>query len=114
MKRWIGVSLLAFLVLVVVFGAYRLLARPDLRNDRGAALQELSGMVPADFKDLATLVLTNYREYRANAVRWSAAYFGCIFGAAFLSALAGVVLKWEGLAGRPAFKNDLAASCAAI
>jgi hypothetical protein len=101
-------------VLIVLLGAYQLLARPDLEKNRGTALQALSDQVPADLRDLGTLVVANYREYRSNSVRWSAAYFGCIFGSALLSALAGVVLKLESLAARPALKNDLAASFAAI
>lgn len=108
------ILLVSLVVLIVFLGAYRLLARPDLEKNRGAALQALSDQVPADLKDLGKLVVTNYREYRANSVRWSAAYFGCIFGSALLSALAGVVLKLESLAKRPALKNDLAASFAAI
>ena len=115
MKKWIWLTILIILIaLVVVMGASRLLARPDLEKNRGAALQALSDQVPAGSKDLGTLVVTNYREYRANSVRWSAAYFGCIFGSAFLSALAGVVLKLESLGGKPALKNDLAASFAAV
>jgi type VI protein secretion system component VasK len=114
MKRRIWSFLFIILAALIVFLFFRLLARPDLKNDRGAALQTLSDMVPPDLKDLSALVVANYREYRANSVRWSAAYFGCIFGSALLSALAGVLLKWEGLARRPALKNDLAASFAAI
>src|SRR4029453_13615248 len=83
------ILLVSLAVLIVLLGAYRLLARPDLEKNRGAAPQALSDQVPADSKDLGTLVVANYREYRANSVRWSAAYFGCLFGSAFLSDLAG-------------------------
>jgi len=111
-KKWSWWVLFAGLIALIAFLAYKLLYQPDLKN-RGAALEELLHQVPAGGKDLAELVVTNYKEYRGNAVRWSAAYFGCLFGSAFLSTLAGVVLKWEHWADRPALKNDLAASFAA-
>lgn len=114
MKKWIWRALLVCLIGLIGFLAFRHLSRPDLEKNRGAALQELSNQVPPELKNLCTLIVIDYREYRANSVRWSAAYFGCIFGSAFLSALAGVVLKLESLAGKPALKNDLAASFAAV
>jgi hypothetical protein len=113
MKAWVWFIVLTCLVLILSWGVVRLLARPDLESNRGAALQKLLNMVPDGLHDLGNLVVANYREYRANSVRWSAAYFGCIFGSAFLSALAGVILKIESLAARPALRNDLAASFAA-
>jgi hypothetical protein len=69
---------------------------------RGGAIAQLLEVLPKNLSDLGELVVTNYSEYRANAVRWSAAYFGCLFGAAFLSACAGVLIKagkFEGASG---------------
>lgn len=81
---------------------------------RGGAIAQLPTVLPENLSDLGTLVATNYREYRANAVRWSAVYFGCLFGAAFLSACAGVLLKLEILKERLGLRNDLAAIMAAL
>lgn len=81
---------------------------------RGAAIAQLSKVLPKDLSGLGELVITSYKEYRANTVRWSAAYFGCLFGAAFLSACAGVLLKLESLKERLGMRNDLAAIMAAL
>lgn len=82
--------------------------------NRGSAIAQLSEVLPVNLSDLGKLVVTNYTEYRANAVRWSAVYFGCLFGAAFLSACAGVLLKLESLKERLGLRNDLAAIMAAL
>jgi len=81
---------------------------------RGSAIVQLSEALPENLSALGKLVAANYREYRANAVRWSAVYFGCLFGAAFLSAGAGVLLKLESLNGCPRFRKDTAAVMAAL
>ncbi len=81
---------------------------------RGGAIAQLLKVLPQNLSDLGEIVGTNYREYRANAVRWSAAYFGCLFGAALLSACAGILLKLEILKERLGLKNDLAATMAAL
>ena len=81
---------------------------------RGGAIAQLLEVLPKNLSDLGELVATNYSEYRANAFRWSAAYFGCLFGAAFLSACAGVLLKLESLKERLGLRNDLAAIMAAL
>jgi len=46
------------LAVLIVLGVVQL-ARPDLENQRGAALQTLSGMVPDPLKDLGRLVTVN-------------------------------------------------------
>jgi len=81
---------------------------------RGGAIAQLPDVLPENLSDMGRLVVTNYTEYRANAVRWSAAYFGCLFGAAFLSACASVILKLESLKERLGLRNDLAAIMAAL
>jgi hypothetical protein len=83
-------------------------------QSRGAAMHGLPGLFPSDNKQLGEMIIRNYHEYRANAVRWSAAYFGCLFGAAFLSALAGLVLKLDVLQAWPRLRNDVAASAAML
>jgi hypothetical protein len=85
-----------------------------LKYNRGAAIEELESLFPDASRDIARLVVANYREYRDYAVRWSAAYFGSVFGSAFLSALAGVLLKLDLLASHQPLRNDLAATFAAV
>lgn len=83
-------------------------------GDRGGAIALLLKDLPENLSDLGKSVETNYREYRANAFRWSAVYYGCLFGAAFLSACAGVLLKLESWKQNRELRNDLAAIMAAL
>ncbi|HEY3569010.1 MAG TPA: hypothetical protein VGP73_13835 [Thermoanaerobaculia bacterium] len=108
------VVLIIVIVAIVAMVAFRLISQATSDEKRGLALQELPKLVPAESKDLSTLVLANYHEYRTNSILWSFAYFGCLFGSAFASASAGVVLKLDMLKDRPALKNDSAAALAAI
>ncbi len=81
---------------------------------RAIALNLLPALYPPESKALGQVVIDNYHEYRANAARWSGVYFSCLFGAALLSALAGLVLKLELLQAWPRFRNDFAATAAMI
>jgi len=81
---------------------------------RGVALAEISKLLPPETKELGTLIINNYREYRSNTVRWSALYFGCLFGSAFLSAMAALFLKLEILNEQPKLRNDISASLATL
>ncbi len=83
-------------------------------ESRAIALNFLPELYPPESKALGQVVIDNYHEYRANAARWSGVYFSCLFGAAFLSALAGLVLKLELLQAWPRFRNDFAATAAMI
>ena len=83
-------------------------------ESRAVALADLPQLYPAQSKSLGKVVIETYREYRANAARWSGVYFTCVFGAAFLSALAGLVLKLELLQAWPRFRNDFAATAAML
>lgn len=83
-------------------------------QSRGTALEDLPQLFPPDNKALGQVVIKIYHEYRANAVRWSAAYFGSLFGSACLSALAGLVLKIELLQTWPRARNDVAAFAAML
>ena len=113
-KRRVWRVVFGILILAIVAAiAFQLISQSSAEKNRGLALHELPKYLPAPSKDMGELVLANYGEYRANAVRWSFAYFGCLFGAAFASALAGVVLKLDVLKNRPALKNDMAAALAA-
>ncbi len=81
---------------------------------RGVALEELPMLYAEQNKALGAVVVGAYHEYRANATRWSGVYFSCVFGSAFLSALAAIVLKLESLQSWPRFRNDFAASVAVL
>lgn len=111
LRLTLGVVLLLTIALVVCL----FLKSPQTPGKyRGGAIAQLPELLPDNLSELGKLVATNYSEYRANAVRWSAAYFGCLFGAAFLSACAGVLLKLESLKERLGLRNDLAAIMAAL
>jgi hypothetical protein len=58
---------------------------------------------------VAGVILDNFREARSNASRWSGIYWGCTFAAAALSALAGLILKFETIIKNDGLKKDLAA-----
>lgn len=80
--------------------------------DRGVAVEDIAELFRPETKPLGIIVLKTYREFRGNTIRWSAAYFGCLFGAAFLSAVSALILKLELLCDRPKLRSDLAASLA--
>ena len=82
--------------------------------NRGVVMEDLVQMYQAETKPLGAIVVKNYREYRGNTIKWSAAYFGCLFGSAFLSAMAGLLLKLEILGSYPKARNDLAAAMATV
>lgn len=63
---------------------------------------------------VATVVWTNFEEARNNARNWSGAFFGCSFAAAALSAIAGLILKFEFFVRNDALKKDLAAICSVL
>lgn len=107
------------LTLVAVLGSVILLAvwliTAHLARDqpnRGVAMDDLMALYPEPAKPLGIIVVKTYREYRGNSIRWSAAYFGCLFGSALLSAMAGLLLKLEVLGSHPKVRNDLAAAMA--
>lgn len=110
-KMTLGVVLLLAISLI----AWWFLKSPQTMGEyRGGAIGQLQTVLPENLSGLGKLVATNYNEYRANAVRWSFVYYSCLFGAALLSACAGVLLKleswWKERLGR---RNDLAAIMAA-
>ena len=100
------------LVACIAFG-WRLLMASNAAP-RGQALQAALAPIAED-KDpdkavVAKVILESYRETRANAARWSGVYWLCTFAAAILSALAGLVLKFESLfKEKEALRKDLAA-----
>jgi len=74
-----------------------------------AALASLMEKPKTDEALVARAILDNYIETRVIAARWSAVYWGFTFGAAALSALAGLILKFESIVKDQAVKKDIAA-----
>ena len=110
---WRGI-VLAVVAIAVLAALAALLPRLIAPESRGVALNDLPKLYPPESDSLGKVIIETYREYRANAARWSGVYFTCIFGSAFLSALAGLVLKLELLQAWPRFRNDLAATAAML
>jgi len=63
---------------------------------------------------VAGIILGNYSEVRSNAVRWSGIYWSFTFAAAALSALAGLILKFERIIEDKEVKKDVAAVFAVV
>ena len=83
----------------------------------GVVLRPLIDQQNTDTSIVARAVLDNYLEARTNASRWSGVYWGFTFLAAALSALAGLILKFEWFLKNEHFKKDVAAIfavCAAL
>jgi len=105
------VVILAFAGVVAVLAmVYSAKQQPD----RGVAVEDLAELFRPETKQLGAIVIKTYREFRGNTVRWSFAYYCCLFGSAFFSAMAALILKLELLGGQQKLKNDLAASLATI
>lgn len=111
-KRLVWKAVLALFLLAIVGTAAYQISQSIGEEHRGLAVREIAKL-PVGEKIPGRLVVVNYKEYRGNATLWSVAYFGCLFGSAFASALAGVVLKLDVLKDS-ARKNDAAAALAAI
>lgn len=75
----------------------------------GVALASLIEKPKTDESLVAQVILDNYIETRVIASRWSAVYWGFTFVAAALSALAGLILKFESIVKDQAVKKDIAA-----
>lgn len=74
-----------------------------------AALRPLIEKQDSEQSVVARAILENYLETRANASRWSGVYWGFTFAAATLSALAGLILKFETIVKNEGIKKDVAA-----
>ncbi len=75
----------------------------------GRALASLIEKPKTDESLVAQAILDNYIETRVIAARWSGVYWGFTFLAAALSALAGLILKFESIVKDQAVKKDIAA-----
>jgi cytochrome bd-type quinol oxidase subunit 1 len=105
---------LLFIIVGLIAGLLNVSYLAKKQPNRGVAMEDLLELYRPELKPLGTVVIKTYREFRGNTVRWSAAYFGCLFGSAFFSAMAGLLLKLEILGTRPKLRNDLAASLATL
>lgn len=105
---------IAFIVVILLAIGLTTLYLAQNQPNRGLAMEDLLALYQPETKPLGAMVVKTYREYRGNSIKWSAAYFGCLFGSALLSALAGLVLKLEILDSQPKIRNDLAATMATI
>lgn len=73
------------------------------------ALEFLIDKKNTDQSLVASAIWDNYLETRTNASRWSGIYWGFTFLAAALSALAGLILKFEAFVKNEGVKKDIAA-----
>lgn len=111
-KIVVPVAVLVVAVLLTVWFTTTYLAQNQ--PNRGVAMEDLVQLYQPETKPLGTIVVKTYREFRGNTIQWSAAYFGCLFGSAFLSAMAGLFLKLELMDSQPKIRNDLAAAMATV
>ena len=107
-------ALLVIVVLAIVGAGAAVTYTASKQPYRGVAIEDLAELFHPEMRKFGEIVIKTYREYRANTVRWSAAYYGCLFGAALFSALSALVLKLELLDERPKLRNDLAAGMATL
>jgi hypothetical protein len=108
------VGLVSALLIVTGFIIAMIVPRFGAGESRAVAFADLPKLFSEDNRAMGNIVIASYHEYRANAARWSGVYFGCVFGSAFLSALAAVVLKLESLQSWPRFRNDFAVVVAVL
>jgi len=112
--------LIVIAILIVLAGIISIIVWRSIQAPRGEAvtmiIEGMDGqdMLPKELKPLGGIILTNYREYRNNTIRWSAAYFSCLFLSAAFSALAGFVLKVKSFSNSGILKEDLAALLAML
>src|SRR6266550_1151410 len=108
--RW-----LLILILVIVAGVIAIAVWRSAVSPRGEAIDHIvNNMIPADLKPLGIVILTNFKEFRDNSTRWSAAYFSCVLFSAVFSAFAGFVLKVKAFSTASVAKEDLAALLATL
>jgi len=110
-RPWLGVAV-ALCVAIVVAGIWRLLVDAEAwprGEPLGNALKPLIDGKDTERAMVARVIWENYVETRFNASRWSGVYWGFTFTASVLSALAGVMLKWEAFIRNDGLKKDVAA-----
>ena len=107
-------ALIGVLILSMVVGGVWLFLESRDTWPRGEALSmALRPIIENPNTDqslVARAILDSYLETRADASRWSGVYWGFTFAAAALSALAGLILKFETIVKNEGVKKDWAAS----
>ena len=78
------------------------------------ALEPMIHTKNTDHSLVAQAILDNYFETRSNAAIWSGIYWGFTFLSATLSALAGLILKFESIIKKEDLKKDTAALLSVI
>jgi len=84
---------------------------------RGAIVVNLGtsqAPINAEATDVAAVIKLVFSEYRSAAKNWSVAFHGGLLLAAFLSAFAGVVVKFDNLGRIDRWRKDVAAGAAAL
>jgi peptidoglycan/LPS O-acetylase OafA/YrhL len=113
-RKTVTAAIVAIVGIAFVGWAMHLSNSQDmLGKTRGLAIVKIPKQLPENLVPIGDLVIENYKEYRSNAVRWSFVHFGTLMGAAFLSAAAGVILKFQSILTDESKRNDTAAVCAA-
>ena len=103
------------LLAVVSVAVWRTMVAP-----RGEAIAKIigkdkdPGMLSAEQQPLGRVVFADYEEFRNNTIRWSAAYFSCLFLSAVFSAASAFVLKLKAFSSAAVLKEDLAALLAVL
>ena len=112
--------LILIVSLVLITGLVSIIVWRSMKTPRGEAVtmiiegKDAKKMLPEELTPLGDLIIVNYKEYRNNTIRWSAAYFSCLFLSAAFSALAGFVLKLKSFSSFSVLKEDLAALLAML
>lgn len=112
MAAFLGLLLVALLVIACVK-----INDASVSTARAVAFSEIVNsktLLDERARPVASILSAAHVEYRDNARRWSFVYHTAIFGAAILSALAGLVLKLEYFLKDDGLKKDLAACLAMI
>lgn len=109
MRRFATVAVIVGVLSLIVL----LIAVRSQTVVRGKGLPLLRPAGPPAAVALFDAALTGHNEYRRNAALWSFAFFSCVFGAALLSASAGIILKLNALEKHDALRKDLAVIFAA-
>ncbi|KQV52871.1 hypothetical protein ASC95_08720 [Pelomonas sp. Root1217] len=97
---------------IVAFGGAVYLYQMDNQLRGGAlddAMEAMLKRTDVDAAIVARAILENHRDTRQIAALWSSLYWGFAWGAAVLSALAGLVLKVESFIPEEKLKRDIAA-----
>ena len=110
--------------LILIVGVVAIVVWRSVETSRGEGIARIvgddknpdkhPGLLSNEQRPLGSIILANYDEYRDNTIRWSAAYFSCLFLSAVFSASAGFVLKMKAFSNASVLKEDLAALLAML